>query len=183
MRRVLLVLSAIALTQSACFGSFAATRSLYQFNKGVSGDKWVRWLAFLGLTIIPAYQLFALGDALIFNSIEFWGGSNPINADASEPRVREVMLADGSTARLVDEGDTLRIEQGDQVLVLQRVGTELTLATGDGTVISTVREGQGGAVEVVDAEGNVDVVRADELAAAGETPAQVTAWALARAGN
>ncbi len=45
-------------------------------------------LVFLGLIIIPAYGLFSFGDAIIFNSIEFWGGSNPIRADGETPRSR-----------------------------------------------------------------------------------------------
>jgi Domain of unknown function (DUF3332) len=181
MRRALIVLAALALTQSACFGSFAATRSLYGFNKGVSGDKFVQELVFLALVIIPAYGLFALGDALIFNTIEFWGGSNPINADASQPREREVMLADGSTARLVHDEAGMRIEHGDDVYLVQRTADGLTFVGKDGAVLSTLREGEGGAVEVTNAAGETRVVRADELAAAGNSPESVTAWTLARA--
>jgi hypothetical protein len=31
------------------------------------------------LTIIPVYGIAYLGDIIIFNSIEFWGGENPIS--------------------------------------------------------------------------------------------------------
>jgi hypothetical protein len=181
MRRTLIVLCAVALTQSACIGSFAATRSLYQFNKGVSGDKWVQELVFLALIIIPAYELFALGDVLIFNAIEFWGGQNPISADASQPRERTVMLADGSTARLVDDERGMRIEHGDRVYLVQRTAEGISFVDADGRVLTTIRESEAGAVEVTNAAGEKQVVRVDELAEAGNTPESVTAWTLARA--
>jgi hypothetical protein len=183
MRRAILLIAALAVTQSACFGSFAATRALYKFNKGVSQDKWLQWLAFLGLTILPAYWLFAVGDTLIFNSIEFWGGSNPINADITTPRFRDVMLADGTTARLIEDENGRRIEHADWVLHFVVDADGFALVDQDGKVVSSVREGENGAVITTDAEGNELIVRADELAAAGNTPESVTAWTLARAAN
>lgn len=63
---------------SACFGSFNLTRRVYQFNKGVSADKWVRWLVFLGIS--PIYPVATVLDSFFANPIEFWSGSNPINA-------------------------------------------------------------------------------------------------------
>jgi len=183
MRRLVLVLAAVAFTQTACFGSFAATRALYNFNKGVSQDKWLQELVFLGLIILPAYSLFALGDVIIFNSIEFWGGNNPIRADGEPPRVREVMLADGSVARFVDDDAGRRIEHGDKTWFLVEREGGLALVDEAGNVLSSVREGENGAVIAADAEGNERVVRADELAAAGRTPESVTAWTLARAAN
>lgn len=183
MRRLVLVLAAIAFTQSACFGSFAATRALYNFNKGVSQDKWLQELVFLGLIILPAYSLFALGDIIIFNSIEFWGGSNPIRADGEPPRVREVMLADGSVAKFIDDDAGRRIEHGDKTYYLQQSEGGLAIVDESGNVLSSVREGENGAVVAADAQGNEKVVRADELAAAGNTPESVTAWTLAQAQN
>jgi hypothetical protein len=41
--------------------------------------------------ILPVYGLCTLGDALIFNSIEFWGGENPIQK-ASAPHGDEMCL-------------------------------------------------------------------------------------------
>ena len=181
MRRTLVVLAALAITQSACFGSFAATRALYRFNKGISGDKFIQELLFLGLIIVPAYSLFVFGDVILFNSIEFWGGSNPIQGDSSQPREREVMLADGSSARLVQDADGMRIEHGGKVLLVQRSAGGMILVAEDGTVLAAIHEGENGAVEVSDAAGNVEIVRADELAAAGDSAESITAWTLARA--
>lgn len=180
MRRLVLALSLIAFTQTACFGSFAATRSLWEFNRGVSQNKWVQEAAFLGLIILPAYSLFALGDILIFNTIEFWGGQNPI-ADGGEVRMREVRLADGSTARLIEDRDGRRIEHGDRVYFVEASEGGLVLRDDAGQVISSVQEGTDGAVVLVDAEGAERVIPAHEVAAAGQSPEALTAWTLALA--
>lgn len=74
-----------------CYGPFNATRNLWHWN-GTIGDKWGQELVFLALNIIPVYGLFMLGDALIFNSIQFWGGDNPIKptADAAHAETDKV---------------------------------------------------------------------------------------------
>src|SRR3954452_23213780 len=65
---------------TGCFGSFALTRKLWDFNNTVSKEKGLKELLFLALIIVPVYQLAALGDAIIFNTVEFWGGKNPITS-------------------------------------------------------------------------------------------------------
>lgn len=88
---------------SGCFGGFRATSAIYHWNKGIGGGKWVQWLVFFGLFVIPVYELFALGDILIFNSLEFWTGSNPLALrDAKEP-VEAIAMNDGSITFLVGE--------------------------------------------------------------------------------
>ena len=65
---------------SSCYGPFRLTNKLHAWNGQVSQKKFVNELVFLGMCIIPAYEICILGDGLIFNSIEFWGGNNPIVA-------------------------------------------------------------------------------------------------------
>ena len=60
-----------------CFGRFELVRKTYDFNKEVSSDKWIQWLVFLVITIIPVYGFSAFVDAIVLNSVEFWTGSNP----------------------------------------------------------------------------------------------------------
>jgi hypothetical protein len=77
-RRVALT-AALSLIASGCFGEFAATRALYKWNAGVSDSKWLRWLVFLVLAILPVYGLFILADAIVINTIEFFSGTNPVS--------------------------------------------------------------------------------------------------------
>jgi len=80
MKRILsafFIASTLWITTS-CYGPFKVTTKLHEWNATV-GTPFVNALVFLGLCIIPVYELFLLGDALIFNTIEFWGGSNPVS--------------------------------------------------------------------------------------------------------
>ena len=74
---------ALGLTTTSCLGPDNAWENLHDWNRTVTDNKWANEGIFLGLTIIPVYALFQLGDILIFNSIEFWTGNNPI--DKAEP--------------------------------------------------------------------------------------------------
>lgn len=81
----------VVVTMSSCYGSFRLTKSLYDWNGRVSQNKFVNELVFLGLCILPAYEICTFGDALIFNSIEFWGGNNPIAMKDGEKVEKEIM--------------------------------------------------------------------------------------------
>lgn len=64
---------------SNCIGSFSLTNSVLSWNKGV-GSKFVNELVFFAFWILPVYEVTALADMLVLNSIEFWGGKNPVEA-------------------------------------------------------------------------------------------------------
>ena len=84
---------------TACFGPFNLTRTVYHWNNGIKGsgevnEKWMKEFVFFGMIIVPVYMFSALLDAFIFNSIQFWSGSNPIKAadldDAGPTKVAQV---------------------------------------------------------------------------------------------
>lgn len=153
--------------QSGCFGSFKLTQAVWKFNKNVARDKWVQWLVFLVLVIVPVYGLATFVDALVINSIEFWTGSNPVSADGS-PWEKEVLLADGTKAHMIaEDADTLRITHGDKVIRLRKEAGSIIALDEEGRVLSTVREAEDGALERVGADGDRHRVEAWELAAAG----------------
>ena len=69
----------LLIASSGCYGPFNLTKQVHHWNGDV-GDKWVSEVVFIVLVIVPVYSFAMLGDAIIFNSIEFWGGDNPIDA-------------------------------------------------------------------------------------------------------
>ena len=75
---------------TSCYGPFKLTRNLHHWNGTFTSNKWGQEGMFLVLSIIPVYGLCVLGDSLIFNSIEFWGGENPIELNASAPAGTEL---------------------------------------------------------------------------------------------
>ena len=69
---------AASFTMTSCIGSFSTCRALHRWNTNI-GSKWLNELVFLGLCIVPVYEVCALADALVFNTMEFWGaGSGPV---------------------------------------------------------------------------------------------------------
>jgi len=85
------IAASIMLTQTGCFGSFALVNKIYEFNDGASDNKILKTLLMYVLYIVPVYQVSAFLDLVIFNLIEFWGGSNPIAME--EGQVEEQFMA------------------------------------------------------------------------------------------
>ncbi len=90
----------LSLLLGSCLGSFNAVSGLKQWNDGVSDSKFVNNLLFWGLNIIPVYGLFVVGDALVFNVIEFWSGSNPIAMNEGESET-QIVKHDGNTFKMI----------------------------------------------------------------------------------
>ena len=63
---------------TSCYGSFKAFNGIRNWNQNVTNNKWANEIIFLVLWIVPVYELFLLGDLIIFNLVEFWSGSNPL---------------------------------------------------------------------------------------------------------
>jgi len=59
----------------------------------VTNSKFVNELIFLGLSIIPVYEVCALVDVLVLNSVEFWTGDNPVAKNVG--KTRNMMGSDG----------------------------------------------------------------------------------------
>jgi len=72
------ILTVVAgLTLPSCIGSFALTNRLLAWNNSV-GNKFVNELVFIAFCILPVYEVSALADLVVINSIEFWNGENPM---------------------------------------------------------------------------------------------------------
>lgn len=64
---------------TSCIGRFALTNKVLTWNNQI-GSKFVNELVFLAFWILPVYEVTALADLLVINSIEFWSGNNPVTA-------------------------------------------------------------------------------------------------------
>ena len=150
--------TAFVMLGTGCFGSFALTRKVYEFNKGV-GDKWMQSIVAWAFCIIPVYG-FAVGvDFIILNLVEFWTGTNPVAYGPGQSRDLDV---DGQTLRMT-RLDESTVEMGrlvnGQVLdvVVFKMDSELgqVIATStDGTLLASARE-IGGGVVVENASGEL----------------------------
>ncbi len=92
-------LTAILFVQlSGCYGSFTVTKKLYNWN-GKVGDKFVNTAVMWVMFIIPAYEIAGAADLLIFNTIEFWTGKNPVAMNENEKETQYVST-DGSVYKI-----------------------------------------------------------------------------------
>lgn len=138
------ILGGLLVIQVGCIGHFRLTSSLLHWNQQLS-NKFVNELIFVGLNVVPVYWFSLMGDAFIFNTIEFWGGTNPISSTEQ-----------GSDA----VASTRTFEQGEHRVVLERRDTEMgrqltvrsyqndllleradLVARGDGTVLKVDPDG------------------------------------------
>lgn len=192
-RRVALT-GACSLALAGCFGSFGATRALWDWNDEVHPSKWVKWLVFLGLSIIPVYFLFVVADALVLNSVEFWTGSNPIKSGADGRTVTRVATADPNRLRLEirrhgelekvvfcerrEDGALLLLDADEQPLslVTERPDGALELRAGDRVLLARVDAAAVARISALVARGQP--VHALLQQALGER-----AWRMARSGQ
>ena len=104
----LILVGFLPLATTGCFGPFHLTRKVWRFNKDVSPDKWIRELAFLVMVILPVYGFSVLFDAVLFNSVEFWTGQNPVLTADGDSQVIETAGGTATITRLSE--DTLDVK-------------------------------------------------------------------------
>lgn len=101
----LMVFVLCATSIQGCYGKFALTRKLYAVNGEVS-DKFLR----SGLTWVflffPVYGVVGLADLIVFNTIEFWSGKNPVAE--GEKNFRYVDGADRYDVHARKSGDDIQ---------------------------------------------------------------------------
>ena len=155
---------AAAVLSGGCYGPFELTKKIYKWNGGVSNDRWAVEIVFLIAAILPIYEFAGLADAVVFNSVEFWTGENPLtkaSADgvrASKRIVRgdqEVVLKRVAT----EQGDALVIEQSvegqpTQSLRIQHQGDQTVALNGQGNVVFTAQTQQDGSLVIANAKGD-----------------------------
>ena len=73
----IVLLCMLTINVSGCFGTFALTRKVYEFNRDLN-DKFVQSIVMWAMLIIPVYGVATFIDVVILNLIEFWSGSNPL---------------------------------------------------------------------------------------------------------
>lgn len=64
---------------ASCLGPNKAFNKLNDWNQKVTENKWANEAVFLVLNILPVYGFAYFADIVVLNSIEFWGGKNPMD--------------------------------------------------------------------------------------------------------
>lgn len=119
MRKIKIAVSAImvagcSLVFSSCIGSFALTNKVLSWNRSI-GPKFVNELVFFAFWVLPVYEITAIADVLIINSIEFWSGDNPLTASVKAVDTdhgRYLIACDGKGYTVTHEatGESVRLD-------------------------------------------------------------------------
>lgn len=126
---------ACSLTFSSCIGSFSLTNKVLSWNKQV-GSKFLNELVFFAFWVLPVYEVTALCDVLVINSIEFWSGNNPLSAstkviDTEQGRYLVVCDGKGYTVTNESTGQEMRLDfiESTQTWQLDYEGKQYPLMT------------------------------------------------------
>ncbi len=127
---VVIAMAALLPLQS-CIGSFALTNKVLSWNRQV-GSKFINELVFFAFWILPVYEVTGVADLIVLNSIEFWSGNNPVEANvkvvetdhgnyyiACDGKGYDITNPDGSVVRLSfdDEESTWSVVTGEGEVV------------------------------------------------------------------
>jgi hypothetical protein len=151
MRKFVIALMFCSFATVGCTGSFMLTKKVYNWHRSAS-DKWYDEFGFLVCTILPIYGISTFADAIIFNSIEFWTGDNPVDdAAKAETKTKLVRTGDekGSVSYTGKELTIASEKKGLQPknITLVREGDKVVTKDKDGNVLyTTVKDGNGGFV-------------------------------------
>ena len=152
MKKLIALLVVVAMFSAGCTGSFMLTKKVYNFHRDQDG-KWMDELFFLGTVILPVYGLATLGDAIIFNSIEFWTDENPIEAKADLGN--KVVLKDGDAQAILSyatEDGSLRIDSAKTSLILERRNNGVIIRDAQGNLLYTSVTNEDGSIAIYNAE-------------------------------
>ena len=136
----------VLMVSSGCYGPFNLTRRLYQWNGQIGATKWEREFMFILLAWAPVYGLAVAGDAIVFNSMEFWTGNNPV--DPPSDKRRGALPKTKRVVRGKEEAILTYVPKGDGAeLLVQRFleghpAGSLRIERKDGRTIGTDAEGR-----------------------------------------
>src|SRR5262245_53890079 len=131
--------SALVATFTGCIGTGGLNGKVKEFNLKAVENRYGREGIFLGLQVLWIDRICSVLDLFIFNSIEFWSGTNPINgkkalANLSRSEVEKIGFKEieGAQVELVSENDAklyVDFQNGDRMtLDVVRQGEEYTVS-------------------------------------------------------
>ncbi|EEX93127.1 hypothetical protein VIOR3934_02053 [Vibrio orientalis CIP 102891 = ATCC 33934] len=142
-------LSAVAISLSGCVGSNAVTGMLMKFNVEAVDNRYAR--GGLNMLLAPVYGITVAADYLIFNSLEFWTGKNPLNGkphifdtktetmidinDDLDDSLKEAPIAPISQYRTIERGHMLSLDANT-------IQMDITYDNGERATLIGVKEGE-----------------------------------------
>ncbi|MGR5252418.1 DUF3332 domain-containing protein [Vibrio astriarenae] len=132
----------VVLALSGCVGSNAVTGKLMEFNVKAVDNRYAR--GGLNMLLAPVYGITVAADYIVFNSLEFWTGKNPINGNPHifdtktgtyieinhqlDPSLTEAPVPPISEVRAIEKGQMQQIDENTlQMDITYNTGEQATL--------------------------------------------------------
>ncbi|MBW3694283.1 DUF3332 domain-containing protein [Vibrio sp. T187] len=145
----IVALSVAAMALSGCVGSNAVTGYLMKFNLKAVDNRYAR--GGLNILLAPVYGLTVAADYLVFNSLEFWTGSNPLTGtphifdskvdtmldinDQLDPSLTEAPVGPISSVDMIEKGQMRKIDENT-------IQMDITYQSGERATLIGVRDGE-----------------------------------------
>lgn len=128
------VAAVLAAWTAGCIGTGGITGKAREMNLKAVENRWGREGLYLGMQVLWIYRICTVLDLFIFNSIEFWSGTNPINgrtalADVPRSQIEKMGFKEIEDARVQ------RVSENDAKLYLD-------FTNGDRMTLDVVRRGE-----------------------------------------
>jgi len=160
MKKTIAVVLIIAFFTTGCTGSFNLTRKVYSWHRS-QPDKWSDELCFLVVALIPVYTISTLADAIVFNSIEFWTGKNPVDMSYVPPSSRIVQNGNVkyrmSFNAKTDQVSLTSLAQGNNNhgIIFEKTDNMIMAKNEQGKVLFSSVQNQDGGISIYDGNGKL----------------------------
>ncbi|MEZ8189066.1 DUF3332 domain-containing protein [Vibrio sp. 10N.222.49.A3] len=145
----LVALAVVSVALSGCVGSNAVTGYLMKFNLKAVDNRYAR--GGLNILLAPAYGLTVAADYLVFNSLEFWTGSNPLTGAPHifdtkidtyldinhqlDKSLTEAPVGPITSADMIEKGQMQQIDENT-------IQMDITYQSGERATLIGVRDGE-----------------------------------------
>jgi hypothetical protein len=129
---VAMTMTVSILLSTGCMGHMGVTQKVKKGNLSVTENRWGREGVFVGFTVFWVYRISALLDLVVFNSIEFWSGENPITKQPALVNIPQETLEKIFGEKDIDMGQIERINDTEAKMYL-------AFANGDKMTFDVVR--------------------------------------------
>ncbi len=148
MKKIVASLMVFAFLAVGCTGPFNLTHKVYNWHRSQT-DKWADELCFLLVAITPIYGLATFADAIVFNSIEFWTGKNPVEMSAAQKQ-SGVAISYNSKTEQVHVASA-----GNHGVIFERSNTSVVAKSESGKVLYSSVQNNSGDVAIYNGEGKL----------------------------
>jgi hypothetical protein len=157
MKKIVAAVVLVAFFTTGCTGSFDLTHKLYNWHRSQT-DKWSDELCFLLVAITPIYGLAIFADSIIFNSIEFWTGKNPVDNMSSIPAQSRMAQNGKDKLQMSYNSKTGQVQvalANNHGFIFERTATGVIAKNEKGQVLYSSVQSENGDVAIYDGSGKL----------------------------